>query len=734
MYRVLRKMEKGGSGKRIALYSGERMMNFRPVFFLALAAAAAPFAALRFGYAALLFAVPLAVPGAVFVSVRLKRAKPVKGAAVFCVLLTAVFCAAAGGFQLVRTDYERAPQFGGECLITGTVRDAGAFDHGMRLTLKDVTVMNAEGYFSPEHGMYAYVYGGDFYDAGTVVRFRAVIETLDFIQYGEVNASAVLDGVRYRAEIRAEAAETAGRRADMFGSVRDRLRSVLFGGMDGEQASIAYAMLAGDSGMIDEGMLDSFRYGGVAHVFAVSGLHIGVVYGLLSAVSKKLRLRAAVRLPVTAAVLVFYAGVCGFSPSSLRALIMCLALALSDVRGLKYDGLNSLSFAALSVLLVQPVYFYQTGFRLSVAAAGGIIVLGGHLARLLKRIKIPAKLASALAVSFSAQAAAFPVMLDAFGYVSACSLLLNLLFVPLASFVYSFLFVCAWAACAVPPLGPVLLKIPEILLVLCELPVLAFDWETLLLCGFTFGACAVLWYALLFLLSDKINLKAVPKAVASACTAAALVACLFAENTAYGAVCFTMYSRYGTDLLFAERNGAKYLVLTGAPDPAYAERFFLREGADELDAVFLVCGAQAADGAVAAVSQLCGAEKYYVSPEIGYEPSFRDIDVAEADGIISADGMYAQFTGGGLMLYADGARILIAGEDADVSGFYKADLLIAERYSDELRAACLPSAEAYFEKTPGKIDAYEAGDLQITLKNGIISYRGRNVSYEVRYV
>ena len=115
----------------------------------------------------------------------------------------------------------------------------------------------------------------------------------------------------------------------------------------------------------------------MAHIFAVSGLNIGIIYGLMLIPLKKFRVRAAVRVPVVAAALLFYTGVCGFSASPVRAAVMCAALSLSDANGMKYDALNSVSFAALAVMLVNPVYFYQVGFRLSVAATGGLIVLGG---------------------------------------------------------------------------------------------------------------------------------------------------------------------------------------------------------------------------------------------------------------------------------------------------------------------------------------------------------------------
>ncbi|HIZ04186.1 MAG TPA: ComEC/Rec2 family competence protein [Candidatus Borkfalkia avistercoris] len=734
--------EAGENGKKSRLFTGERVVNFRPVFLLALAAACAAFSARFSGWYSLLSALPVTAAAAAVALLKRKgalrrgRRFGMRGAAVFIALLAIVFCGTAAGFQLVREGYEGAPAFDGECYIAGTVHEANAYDYGYRLTLKDVQVMNGDGYFSAEYKMYAYVSGGEHVPAGTRVRFFAEIETMDFFAYGEVNSYPVLDGVKYRAFVGAENVEYAGKSFDLFGSVRDALRGALFSGMEEEQAGVAYAMLTGDSGLIDEGMLDSFRYGGTAHVFAVSGLHIGVVYGLLSALMKKLRAKPFVRLPVIAAVLVFYAGVCGFSPSSVRAMIMCLALSFAGAVGLKYDALNSVSLAALCVLLVNPVYFYQVGFRLSVAAAGGIIVLGGSLSRLLARVPhMPGKLASAVGVSVSAQAATFPILLDSFGYISALGMLLNLVFVPLASFVYSVLFVCAAASCIFPFAARALLWLPQVLLVLTELPVLAFDWKALLIGGFSFGGWALVWFGLCFLLSDKINLRPIPKGVAAALLCTALTAGMVFANAPLPGACVEIYARYGTNFVRIECGGENYLVLTGVPDPTEAERYFLREGIEGVDGVFLACDAQSADGALAALLQSAGVERAYIDAASGYEYGFSETDVFKEEGAFAAGGVFAEFVGGeAVLLRIGGARVLVAGVGTATDGFCKADILIAENYSPGLYAMCLPSLEIYFEKTPAKLDIYDTGGLQISVKDDIISCKGRNVDHEVRIV
>ena len=129
------------------------MINFRPVFLLASAAALAAFLACSFGWFALLFSAGIAAFCAVCLFVRRKKKKPMLGVAAFCAILVALFCAVAAGFQAVRADYENAPAFEGKCLVTGTVREVSAVERGWRLTLDGVSVFNADGIAAAEQSI-----------------------------------------------------------------------------------------------------------------------------------------------------------------------------------------------------------------------------------------------------------------------------------------------------------------------------------------------------------------------------------------------------------------------------------------------------------------------------------------------------------------------------------------------------------------------------------------------------
>lgn len=725
-------MEERRTGEN-RLFCGERPINFRPSLALALAAAVSAFLAFRFGYYALvLLAVCLAA-----VPVLLARRKKGKGlfaAFLFFAALAAVIFAVVFSFQSARKAYEGAPVLDGEYAVYGTVSDTSAFDGGMRYTLGDVRFYSREEFFASEFKVYLYVRGRGVLPSGTRVYAVTDVETLSFISYGRVNDSAVLDGAKYRAYAAAEEVFSLGKRFDLFGGVRDRMRAVLTETMEEDTANLAYAMMTGDCSLVDEGIMDSFRYGGVAHIFAVSGLHIATLYAVFGFLLKKCRLRAAWRLLLVGALLVFYTGVCGFTPSAVRSLVMCLVLALADTCGARYDALNSVSFAALTVMLIHPVYFYSVGYRLSVAAAAGIIILGGSLSRRLSRVRfIPKKAASAFSVCVSAQIASFPLLLDAFGYVPALGVLLNLVFVPLISAVFVVLFFCTFFAAAIPPAAAVFLWAPEQLLALSASPVLASDWRFLLICGFTFGGCALLWYLFWFVLTDRVNLKLLPRAAIALLLAIAFAAGMFARNFAFGGVRLKVYSMYGTGMIFAEAGGCDYLIVTGGTDPSYAGRFFYTEGFDRADAVILACSSEDAAAALPVIARYAQIGAAYIAEGAGIAPHFSDIRVTETD-TVSLAGLTGRFYGEGFFFCAAGTEVFVAG-NGFAGGGVPCDLLVAARYEKDALAACSPAfAVCMEEEGEGMLSVSAAGDLQILLKSDIITVKGRNVRYEIRTV
>ena len=707
-----------------ALFVGDRMINFRPFFLLSLGFGLGIFCCFYLGLHALWLNV-LLLPAAAFILLFCKKRRA--AALLFSCLVFALFSLGSLSFAMRIAAFERVPAPEGHCVVRGVVEEAGRTEKTDVFTFGSLTVVCEDGTrFETDHRMQVYVYGEAGIaplSVGSVAVFEAEPQTYDAYSYGRINSTAVIERVRYRAFVGAEefyVVEEGG--ADLFSAVRERIEGVLFESMDEESAALSYAMLTGNSGFLEEDLLQNFRYGGIAHIFAVSGLHIGIIAGLLYAIFKKLRVRPYIGLPVIALFLVLYSGVCGFSPSSLRAVVMCLVPMLASALGRECDRLNSVSVAALVVLLIHPVYLFSVGFQLSLAAAAGIILVGGNLSRLLSRVRfVPRKISSALSVAFSAQLCTFPILIDAFGYTSGLSLLLNLLFIPVISAVFSVLFACTAAACLIPAAAGWLLYLPAYLLQIAVLPITLIEFDVLLICGFSFGGIAALWFALCWLLTDKINLRPVLRCAACIALCAAVTACMLLRNLPIGyEAVMTVHSYYGSNLLLLRGGEETFLICAGAPDEEHVETVFLKEGIEALDGVIVLAAPRDVNTAVPVLLGCASFDTVFVPASAGFpEDVFKTVEVSEESGFFYLGGMPACFAGeNALYLNICGAGTVISASAEE--GLPRCDVLLAPAQS-EVYSACSASCEIYFEKAEGNLSVYSAGDLQIGWKNGIIS-------------
>ena len=361
---------------------------------------------------------------------------------------------------------------------------------------------------------------GDFCDVGYKVNFTAEIKRKDVFVDGKLNYYAQ-ENIKYSCSV--YGGLTAKYGYSFFGSIRTHIRDTLYKNLDKDTAAIAFAMLTGNTQGVDDGAMASFRYGGIAHVFAVSGLHIGIIYGLLFAAFKKVRINKFVKAAICILPLFFYAGVCGFALSSVRAAVMCTVAALARLTHKKYDPLNSLSLSVIIILFITPLSLFSAGFQLSVCATGAIILLHKNFSKPLK--KLPKRLADTISVSLSAQLGTLPVMLTSFGYLSGASLLMNIIFLPVLSVIYVLLFIFTVIA-AVIPFTAVVLPYAVLPLQFAVSAILNIGFENAIISGFGSGLFATVFYIGLLALSDKINLRLLQRICFAIIAASALCICV----------------------------------------------------------------------------------------------------------------------------------------------------------------------------------------------------------------
>ncbi len=500
-----------------------KLFNFRPVLF------AAVFLGLgiAFAYARifkgasflwLLFGIPLL--GMPFLFLR-GAVKAFLTAGIFALC----FSLGALSFSLEWNSYRTCGGYAGECTVTGTVVEKKVYENFSMIVLSGITIDGNE-----EKGKlvaYLGVASANEIELSDEVLMLGKVETEIslFDEYG-FQAEEIVESIKFRAA--ADSIQTTGRGFRPFLAARSRLKQVLYTGMDQDSASVAYALFTGDTSGIENGLLENVRRGGIAHIFAVSGLHVGALYAFCLLLTEKTRLQRLskpARFFLVSAVLLFYGGVANFSPSVLRATVMCLVFYASKLIGNKPDLLESAGVAAFLVLLFRPALLFEVGFRLSFAACFSIGILSRRLLdgfdlclfvdrRALAAAGKPPSLfsrfrcsvSSFLAASFAAQIGTAPLLLSAFGYLSVWSLFLNCLFVPLIGGVFAGLLALTFVACLLPiAAAPVLLYVPSVLWAAALLIFYAADFS-FVLAGIRLGAATAAYYALFVVCSDKLQM------------------------------------------------------------------------------------------------------------------------------------------------------------------------------------------------------------------------------------
>ena len=210
-------------------------------------------------------------------------------------------------------------------------------------------------------------------------------------------------------------------------------------GLEGEQYAVVAAMTLGDKSALTKDVREVYAVTGAAHVLALSGLHLGIIYTLLSLLVVGRRWQMLSQLVCILGIWAF-AFLVGLSASVVRSAIMLTVYALLSLGHRDKMSLNTLAFTAILMLVVNPRSLFDIGFQLSFMAVASILLwvpvfrcafseayLMEH--RLLKWVW------SMAGVSLAAQLGVAPLIAFYFGRFSTYFLLTNFIVVPAATLI-----------------------------------------------------------------------------------------------------------------------------------------------------------------------------------------------------------------------------------------------------------------------------------------------------------
>lgn len=245
-------------------------------------------------------------------------------------------------------------------------------------------------------------------------------------------------GIFYSQKTDNDLISIAGRRTSFAGisiSIRDKIVSFI------EKRRLAkptkyflITILTGDRAYLDEPSRQMFASAGIAHIIALSGMHVAIISSIFLFILFPLNFRKGYRFRMifTVAMLWIYAFITGMAPSTVRAVIMMTAMTISILLERKGNTFNTLCIAALIILVVKPADLLDIGFQLSFLCVLSLILFANRFNPIgMRRHPAIRNICGAIIASIATTFATWIVAAYYFGFVPLMFLPSNLLILPL---------------------------------------------------------------------------------------------------------------------------------------------------------------------------------------------------------------------------------------------------------------------------------------------------------------
>lgn len=207
------------------------------------------------------------------------------------------------------------------------------------------------------------------------------------------------------------------------------LHGIQQGPLEKREAGIAAAMTLGWKADMEPETQTAFRDAGLAHLLAVSGLHVGLVASIMSLLFfwiPRTRHGRMVRGAISLISVWGFTLLTGLAPSTIRAALMFSLFIVSDIGERDTPKMNLLALTAILTLTARPMLLFDIGWQLSYAAVAGILLAHPLI------ILSPNRLWQAAMVSLAATVSTLPITTTVFHTIQPYFLIANVLIVPLA--------------------------------------------------------------------------------------------------------------------------------------------------------------------------------------------------------------------------------------------------------------------------------------------------------------
>ena len=247
-------------------------------------------------------------------------------------------------------------------------------------------------------------------------------------------------------------AKNAGRTHSGMTPIQQRIALYLKSKMgDNSQSAILTAFVTGSKESIGKSTKETFRSSGAAHLLALSGLHVGILFMILNRITALFSLTLAarrMRVLVVVGCTAAFLTITGFIPSLARAIIMAAICSIAKVWGYRIARAETLVITAFLLICYNPQVVASIGFQLSFAAMAGIMLIMPTLSESLKRVMerwrgrgmasrtiswCAERIAAPLLLTISCQITTLPLCLYYFQSFSNYYLITNLIAIPVVA-------------------------------------------------------------------------------------------------------------------------------------------------------------------------------------------------------------------------------------------------------------------------------------------------------------
>jgi len=191
---------------------------------------------------------------------------------------------------------------------------------------------------------------------------------------------------------------------------------------------IINGLILGKRAEIPDKIIEDFKSTSLMHLLAISGMHIGIIIGLIYIVIMFIPIAKRYKLILASVILIVYGLILGFIPSAVRAIIFSILIIMANIYNKKIRIIDALFATGFIIIFLRPQTIFSISFWLSFLATLGIICFLPVMQSINKKIKnkILSYTLNGLLVSIFAQLFIFPIVLYNFGRLNLISLFLSL--------------------------------------------------------------------------------------------------------------------------------------------------------------------------------------------------------------------------------------------------------------------------------------------------------------------